>query len=245
MNIATSKSGKTYFISGTDETFMGGSAWGLAIRDGKRYGAMRRMKLANLTFVGTATMDADGAVHYVTAPKASRSLAFAMEMPALNGDVVTQGHADYCAENGHATHTTGDDVSPWCPRCGHSISEGRETGGIIAALPSANDRAAAAKSTKITFQQANTESGEHDVKSPRPFPVTVDAETFELDAAPLDAVKLLGFQEGRINRIVVFAAEFAKNPELALNRCPVYLDGKGGFFAIALPVNSVTIHPAR
>lgn len=33
---------------------------------------------------------------------------------ALNGDVVTQAHADYCAEHGHATYNL-DNI---CPRCG-------------------------------------------------------------------------------------------------------------------------------
>jgi hypothetical protein len=52
---------------------------------------------------------------------------FAMTFPALNGEVVTQGHADYCAANGHASHTvvnsTGDvtDSSAHCPRCGASV----------------------------------------------------------------------------------------------------------------------------
>ncbi len=47
-------------------------------------------------------------------------MSVAMSFPAINGEVVTQGHADYCAEHGHASHTVGTDVSPNCPRCGSS-----------------------------------------------------------------------------------------------------------------------------
>ena len=52
---------------------------------------------------------------------------FGMSFPAISGGVVTQGHADYCAAHGHATHTvhkqdgTVHFVSPNCPRCGVSI----------------------------------------------------------------------------------------------------------------------------
>lgn len=42
----------------------------------------------------------------------------AMSFPALEGGVVTQGHANYCAEHGHATHTFDGKVQPYCPRCG-------------------------------------------------------------------------------------------------------------------------------
>lgn len=48
---------------------------------------------------------------------------FAMSFPALNGEVVMQGHADYCAEHGHATHTVEAEdgtttIAARCPRCG-------------------------------------------------------------------------------------------------------------------------------
>jgi hypothetical protein len=54
---------------------------------------------------------------------------FAMSFPALNGEVVMQGHADYCAEHGHATHTVkrADGVTHFvainCPRCGASTRD--------------------------------------------------------------------------------------------------------------------------
>lgn len=40
---------------------------------------------------------------------------YTLDMAAFNGEVVTQGHVDYCAEYGHATLRG---QSPWCHRCG-------------------------------------------------------------------------------------------------------------------------------
>lgn len=48
----------------------------------------------------------------------NRTNHFAMTFPALNGEVVTQGHADYCAANGHATHKIDGAIQDRCPRCG-------------------------------------------------------------------------------------------------------------------------------
>lgn len=45
---------------------------------------------------------------------------YATSYPALNNDVVTQGHSDYCADTGHASHTVGGVLSTFCPRCGES-----------------------------------------------------------------------------------------------------------------------------
>lgn len=43
---------------------------------------------------------------------------YANDMASLKGEVVTQGHADYCAAHGHATHTVDGVDSGVCPRCG-------------------------------------------------------------------------------------------------------------------------------
>lgn len=40
------------------------------------------------------------------------------EMAYAEGRVVMQGHADYCAENGHARHTVDGVEQVFCPRCG-------------------------------------------------------------------------------------------------------------------------------
>lgn len=39
-------------------------------------------------------------------------------MAALEGTPVTQRHANYCAEHGHATHMADGTTFPRCPRCG-------------------------------------------------------------------------------------------------------------------------------
>lgn len=52
----------------------------------------------------------------------SKYIRTALEYPALDGDVVTERHARYCAEHGHATRTLdGVDVGA-CPRCGDVTS---------------------------------------------------------------------------------------------------------------------------
>lgn len=46
---------------------------------------------------------------------------YALSYPALNGDVVTQGHTDYCRDHGHATHKVDGVVQDRCPRCGELL----------------------------------------------------------------------------------------------------------------------------
>lgn len=41
-----------------------------------------------------------------------------LEMPALYGDVVTEGHAAICRTEGHATHRVDGEDTGSCPRCG-------------------------------------------------------------------------------------------------------------------------------
>lgn len=47
---------------------------------------------------------------------------YALSYPAVNGDTVTQGHADYCATHGHGTYTVDGVVAAFCPRCGEATS---------------------------------------------------------------------------------------------------------------------------
>lgn len=46
---------------------------------------------------------------------------FAMSFPVVNGEPVMQGHADYCAANGHATHKVDGVQQSYCPRCGDEL----------------------------------------------------------------------------------------------------------------------------
>lgn len=48
----------------------------------------------------------------------SRYDKYAMSFAALNLETVTEGHAGYCRENGHAMHTEDGVQSIFCPRCG-------------------------------------------------------------------------------------------------------------------------------
>lgn len=45
-----------------------------------------------------------------------------LDYPALDGRTVTEAHARYCRENGHATHTTDGQTDTVCPRCGDSTT---------------------------------------------------------------------------------------------------------------------------
>jgi hypothetical protein len=61
------------------------------------------------------------------------------DYPALTGEVVTQAHANYCAQNGHAVHTKDGVPQLICPRCGDtrvydfSIKTDRDLGNQIKA----------------------------------------------------------------------------------------------------------------
>jgi hypothetical protein len=48
----------------------------------------------------------------------------ALEMPALNHEPVTEWHARYCRENGHATHRVDGFLEVDCPRCGEMVWTG-------------------------------------------------------------------------------------------------------------------------
>lgn len=43
---------------------------------------------------------------------------YALSIPALNGETVTQGHVDYCKDNSHMAYRIGDEDQGICPRCG-------------------------------------------------------------------------------------------------------------------------------
>lgn len=57
---------------------------------------------------------------------------YGMDMAAANGTPVTQGHANYCAEHGHATWMDGGKDKGLCPRCGevmeHTKAPAAQTG---------------------------------------------------------------------------------------------------------------------
>lgn len=56
-----------------------------------------------------------------TRPTRSRN-QYANSFPALWGELVKEGHARYCRDNGHATYKFNGKVSDYCPRCGESAN---------------------------------------------------------------------------------------------------------------------------
>lgn len=50
----------------------------------------------------------------------------ALSYPALNGEVVTEAHAAYCVDKGHAVHTVDGVEQAMCPRCGELRDAGHE-----------------------------------------------------------------------------------------------------------------------
>ena len=48
---------------------------------------------------------------------------YKLSYPAVNGEVVTEGHTNYCKTNGHATHVVDGVESNLCPRCGDNKNE--------------------------------------------------------------------------------------------------------------------------
>lgn len=43
---------------------------------------------------------------------------YKLSTPAINGEVVTEGHAKYCRDNGHMTYKVDGVDQGMCPRCG-------------------------------------------------------------------------------------------------------------------------------
>lgn len=48
---------------------------------------------------------------------------FGLDMAALNGEPVLEGHSQFCQMNGHAKHTVDGASQQFCPRCGESVFE--------------------------------------------------------------------------------------------------------------------------
>lgn len=44
-----------------------------------------------------------------------------MDFPAAKGGIVTEGHAQVCRNEGHATYTINGEPAGYCPRCGESV----------------------------------------------------------------------------------------------------------------------------
>lgn len=71
-----------------------------------------------VVFVGHSTNPAESRIIVDISSPFARSFPAISTSENWHDRVVCQGHADYCAENGHASHTIDGIVQPRCPRCG-------------------------------------------------------------------------------------------------------------------------------
>lgn len=153
-SIYTSATGTT----DTKYTFSDGETWTVDNHTGRRRVAyqdfegdnMHRGTLAMLDYRIKAAEQV-GETETLESPATSTSepldggtitaheLPFAMRWPALDGDMVLQGHADYCAKHGHAEHFINTVETGRCPRCGElhngDTSRARTGGRLPVILP--------------------------------------------------------------------------------------------------------------
>lgn len=66
------------------------------------------------------------------AGKPARDRFYAMDHAAIKGETVTQGHADYCAEHGHAVTIVEGQDQGVCPRCGDVTMSATEHAALVA-----------------------------------------------------------------------------------------------------------------
>lgn len=66
------------------------------------------------------------------AGKPARDRSYAMDHAAIKGETVTQGHADYCAEYGHAVTIVEGQDQGVCPRCGDVTMSATEHAALVA-----------------------------------------------------------------------------------------------------------------
>lgn len=82
--------------------------------------------------------------------------------PALDGGTVTQGHADWCAKHGHATHKVdGELASMYCIRCGDPLPDAEapadELAGMAAAVEGIDFSAAVEKAAALIASRSERE----------------------------------------------------------------------------------------
>lgn len=63
---------------------------------------------------------------------------YTLSYPALNGQTITEGHAQYCRDNGHAVHTVDGVKSTLCPRCGAIVRNTIRTGDVVRNIATGN-----------------------------------------------------------------------------------------------------------
>lgn len=107
----------------------------------------------------------------------------------------------------------------------------------------------------ITFQPAQPGTGmDYDPRRTLPYPFHVDAETGDcirgrgtpsLTGEPRPW-RLIGFQDdAAVQEVSVVLFEAVLDPQRAVGKFPVFLDGSGTFFNLTEPITGVTFHGPR
>ena len=68
------------------------------------------------------------------------------------------------------------------------------------------------------------------VTQPQPWPIALSEDLdVESGLGPDDGARLVGFQEGDVQHVVLTAGEFRTDPAAAVGLVPVFSDGRGMF----------------
>jgi hypothetical protein len=104
----------------------------------------------------------------------------------------------------------------------------------------------------ISIQPANTPSGAYDVNTPLPYPyhLIVPGEVDKFDPLAVDRQdfwqgdpeRLVGFQRGDVQEVVLWPGDFVADPESAVGLRPVFTTTDGDMFTITNPIDSVSTH---
>lgn len=104
----------------------------------------------------------------------------ALDYPAINGRPVTEAHAKYCRDNGHAKHLNNGVRVPYCPRCGDlvesanvKIYEVLADGDYLMSGIAPSARTAIARIGRWTEEHPGRRFGFLSVDAPAPLPGTL------------------------------------------------------------------------
>lgn len=85
---------------------------------------------------------------------------------------------------------------------------------------------------------------QYDPMLPLPYPFHVDADTGMIERQDFwrgEPAQLLGFQEGTVQRIVLYRHEWAKDPDSAIGLRPVFANDDGTMWSHVGQITSVAV----